>query len=99
VQKIRYRDNWLVVSDAVMDYYNTRKLAFHYIQRVSGHLLICRAETSILKGHGSIRVINRFKSMWHLVAEDVFLFCFQQVASIARFLFSQVVCGSFYVRY
>lgn len=28
------RDGWPIVSDAVVDYYNTRKLAFYYLQRV-----------------------------------------------------------------
>jgi beta-mannosidase len=27
------RDGWPIISDAVVDYYNKRKLAFHYIQR------------------------------------------------------------------
>jgi beta-mannosidase len=50
------RDGWPIVSDAVVDYYNTRKLAFYYLQRVQRDVqaICCEAD----QGQHSIVVVN-----------------------------------------
>ncbi len=50
------RDGWPIVSDAVVDYYGTRKMAFHYIQRVQRDVqaICCEARG----GRHSVVVVN-----------------------------------------
>jgi beta-mannosidase len=50
------RDGWPILSDAVVDYYNTRKLAFHYIQRAQRDVqaICCEAQD----GQHPIVVVN-----------------------------------------
>ena len=50
------RDGWPIVSDSVVDYYNTRKLAFHFIQRAQRNVqaICCEAE----EGSHSIAIVN-----------------------------------------
>jgi beta-mannosidase len=40
------RDGWPILSDAVVDYYNRPKLAYHYLKRAQGDLcvIVCEAE-------------------------------------------------------
>jgi beta-mannosidase len=50
------RDGWPIVSDSVVDYYNTKKLAFRYIQSVQRdvQVICCEATTD----HHPIIVVN-----------------------------------------
>lgn len=50
------RDGWPIVSDAVVDYYNTRKLAFYYIQRVQHDVQAMCCEAA--QGQHSVVVVN-----------------------------------------
>ena len=50
------RDGWPIVSDAVVDYYNTKKLAFHYIQRAQRDVQAICCEAS--EGKHPIVVVN-----------------------------------------
>jgi beta-mannosidase len=50
------RDGWPIVSDAVVDYYNTKKLAFHYIQRAQRDVQAICCEAS--EGQHPIVVVN-----------------------------------------
>jgi len=50
------RDGWPIVSDAVVDYYNTRKLAFYYLQRVQRDVQAICCEAA--QGQHSIAVVN-----------------------------------------
>ena len=50
------RDGWPIVSDSVMDYYNTKKLAFHYIQRAQRNVQAICCEP--VGGQHSIAVVN-----------------------------------------
>ena len=50
------RDGWPILSDAVVDYYFSKKLAFHYIQRVQRDVqAICCEE---IDGQHSVVVVN-----------------------------------------
>ena len=50
------RDGWPIVSDAVVDYYNTRKLAFHYIKSVQRDVqAVCCEEA---EGEHGVVVVN-----------------------------------------
>jgi beta-mannosidase len=50
------RDGWPIVSDAIVDYYNTKKLAFHYVQRAQRDVQAICCEASA--GQHSIVVVN-----------------------------------------
>ncbi|MHB1155853.1 MAG: glycoside hydrolase family 2 protein [Phycisphaerales bacterium] len=62
------RDGWPVISDAVVDYYHRKKLAYHYIQRVQtdvcaictepeqGRHAVVVVNDSLLPVHGSLRI-------------------------------------------
>ena len=50
------RDGWPIVSDSVVDYYNTRKLAFHYIQRAQRNVQAICCEP--VEGQHSIAIVN-----------------------------------------
>ncbi|MDR3409344.1 MAG: glycoside hydrolase family 2 TIM barrel-domain containing protein [Formivibrio sp.] len=50
------RDGWPIVSDAVVDYYNTRKLAFYYLQRAQRDVQAICCE--IVEGQHQIVVVN-----------------------------------------
>lgn len=50
------RDGWPIVSDAVVDYYNTRKLAFYYIQRVQRDVQVICCEAA--QGQHPVVVVN-----------------------------------------
>ncbi len=45
------RDGWPILSDSIVDYYNTRKLAFYYIQRVQQDVqaICCEEEQGVHK--------------------------------------------------
>jgi beta-mannosidase len=50
------RDGWPIVSDAVVDYYNTRKLAFYYLQRVQRDVQAICCEMRL--GQHEVVVVN-----------------------------------------
>ncbi|MGO8720193.1 MAG: glycoside hydrolase family 2 protein [Acidobacteriaceae bacterium] len=50
------RDGWPILSDSVVDYYNTKKLAFRYIQRVQRDVQVICCEN--VGGQHSIVVVN-----------------------------------------
>jgi len=41
------RDGWPIISDAVVDYYNRRKLAYHYIRRVQSDICVMVSEPNV----------------------------------------------------
>jgi len=69
------RDGWPIVSDAVVDYYNTRKIAFRYIQRSQRDVqaICCEADSgrhhivivndTLLPARGRLRVRNVASSL------------------------------------
>jgi beta-mannosidase len=50
------RDGWPILSDGVVDFYNTKKLAFHYIQRVQRDVQAICCES--VDGQHPIMVVN-----------------------------------------
>lgn len=50
------RDGWPIISDGIVDYYNTRKLAFQYIQRAQRDVQAICCEAS--EGQHAIVVVN-----------------------------------------
>jgi len=50
------RDGWPIISDAVTDYYNGKKLAYHYIKRVQYDA--CVMITDAVDGKHSITAVN-----------------------------------------
>lgn len=50
------RDGWPILSDSVVDYYNNKKLAFHYIRRVQRNVQVICCEAQ--ENQHSIVVVN-----------------------------------------
>jgi beta-mannosidase len=50
------RDGWPIVSDSIVDYYNTRKLAFHFIQRAQRNVQAICCEP--VEGQHAIVIVN-----------------------------------------
>ncbi|MDD4891935.1 MAG: glycoside hydrolase family 2 [Phycisphaerae bacterium] len=50
------RDGWPIISDAVVDYYNRRKLAYHYIKRVQADVCVICGEPA--DGTHPVLVVN-----------------------------------------
>jgi beta-mannosidase len=64
------RDGWPIISDAVADYYNRRKLAYHFIKRVQADVVVMCGEP--VEGMHSILVANDTRgpaSGWVRVAD------------------------------
>ncbi|MCC7491065.1 MAG: hypothetical protein IT204_01880 [Fimbriimonadaceae bacterium] len=51
------RDGWPILSDAIVDYYNRRKLAYPYLQRLQGNPLLLLAEP--VAGRQELRAVNQ----------------------------------------
>jgi len=50
------RDGWPIVSDSIVDYYNTRKLAFQFIQRAQRNVQAICCEP--IEGQHAIAIVN-----------------------------------------
>ncbi len=50
------RDGWPIISDAVVDYYNRRKLAYYYIQRVQAD--VCPIMSEAVEGRHRLVIVN-----------------------------------------
>lgn len=65
------RDGWPVLSDAVVDYYNSKKLAFHFLKNV--HEDVCVFMNDAKDGSYPLVVVNdtRWSSKGNVVITDV----------------------------
>ena len=65
------RDGWPIISDAIVDYYNRRKLAYEYIKRVQTDVCVMIAEP--VDGMHSVIAVNDTRSpvQGHVVITDL----------------------------
>lgn len=50
------RDGWPIISDAIVDYYNSKKLAYYYIRRVQTNSCVMIGDDNKKKGHPVVAV-------------------------------------------
>jgi beta-mannosidase len=95
------RDGWPIISDAVVDYYNRKKLAYHYIQRAQSdvcvivrepdsdgrHAVVVANDTAgVVTGHLSIRDADTD----HVLLETEFEAGTEKAANVAHLASSKV---------